>query len=105
MPSRPSTWDHAPDVAQETMGPLRFLDDPHARALLSDPGGASAPDLRALPLNWRFGFAFRFENSVGLHNEQAFRGSITRPMRPLSTLRVQGRPWTTQDSLSAGGQP
>jgi hypothetical protein len=33
-----------------------------------------------------------------------FRGSITRPARPLSTLRSQGHPWATQDSLSDGGR-
>jgi hypothetical protein len=35
----------------------------------------------------------------------SFRGSIARPARSLSTLRSQGRPWSTQDSLPAGGSP
>jgi hypothetical protein len=35
---------------------------------------------------------------------QRFRGSITRPVRSLSTLRSPGRPGTTQDSLPAAGQ-
>ena len=34
-----------------------------------------------------------------------FRGSITQPATMLSTLRSQGYPCTTQDSLPAGGQP
>jgi len=33
----------------------------------------------------------------------SFRGSITRPARSLSTLRSQGHPCTTQDSLPADG--
>ena len=32
-----------------------------------------------------------------------FRGSITRPLTSLSTLRRMGRPTTTQDSLLAAG--
>ena len=32
-----------------------------------------------------------------------FRGPIPRPACSLSTLRSQGHPWTTQDSLPAGG--
>ena len=34
-----------------------------------------------------------------------FRGSITRPASSLSTLRRDGYPTTTQDSLPGGGQP
>src|SRR5258708_40047926 len=33
----------------------------------------------------------------------SFRGSITRPLTSLSTLRRVGRPTTTQDSLLAAG--
>jgi hypothetical protein len=33
------------------------------------------------------------------------RGSITRPIRSLCTLRSRGRPRTTQHSVPAGGQP
>jgi hypothetical protein len=35
----------------------------------------------------------------------AFRGSITQPAHSLSTLRRDGRPSTTQDSLAAGAHP
>lgn len=36
--------------------------------------------------------------------KRSFRGSITRPTRSLSTLRSDGYPATTQDSLPAAGQ-
>src|SRR6202035_1258404 len=35
----------------------------------------------------------------------SFRGSITRPVSPLCTLRSRGRPRTTQHSVPVGGYP
>jgi hypothetical protein len=69
-----------------------------ARAPLSDPGETSGPGpLRPL------GAAFRSFNGVGSRTIRNFRGSITRPVHSLSTLRSPGLPGTTQDSLPAGG--
>ena len=46
------------------------------------------------------GVAFRRLKDVG-PGTSCFRGSMTRPTRSLSTLRSQGHPCTTQDSLAA----
>ncbi len=83
---------------EEMPGPPRFLGDPRARAPLSDPGGASAPD----PVR-RVGGASHQSHGVGLHEMPCFRGSITRLTRSLCTLRSRGHPSTTQHSLPAGG--
>lgn len=73
------------------------------RALLSDPGGTSVPGRCAQS---------RYSTSMLPHTNGTaaapttiFRGSITRHIHSLSTLRSQGHPWTTQDSLPGGGQP
>ena len=87
-----------PVLRLETAGPPRFLGDPHARALLSDPDGTSAPgqyDASVLPS------AFRTASAPAV---RFLRGSITRPMHSLSTLRRTDHSATTQDSLPAVGQ-
>ena len=47
----------------------------------------------------------RTSSSVPAPPMAAFRGSITRLARSLSTLRRAGHPTATQDSLPAGGWP
>jgi hypothetical protein len=67
-------------------------------ALLSDPGGTSAPGhlgASVLP-------SAIFKTSAP--TTRIFRGSITRPAHSLSTLRHQSYPVATQDSLPAAGQ-
>ena len=59
------------------------------------------PGLR--PAFRRDDVAFRHPNDVGLHDPEFFRGSITRPAHPLSTLRNAAHAVATQDSLPAGG--
>jgi hypothetical protein len=76
-------------------GSPRFLGNPCVRATLSDPGGVSAPDLRALPRSRCFDVAFRAYDDVGLRENDPFRGSITRLTHPLSTLRSHGYPCTS----------
>jgi hypothetical protein len=70
-------------------------------ALLFDPGGPDAPrPLTMHPMLPSVQLTTSAPRSV------TFRGSITRPVRSLSTLR--GSDYsddTTQDSLPAGGQP
>jgi hypothetical protein len=71
-----------------------------AHARLLDPGGIE----NARPIN-----GDSMLPSVGCGRRRLpqialFRGSITRPMHSLSTLRSRGRPNTTQDSLPAAGQ-
>ena len=46
--------------------------------------------------------AFRVYHNVGLRSLHVFRGSITRPMISLCTLRSRGRPRATQHSLPTG---
>ena len=48
------------------------------------------------------GLAFWQQQTIG-PGTMCFRGSITRPIRSLSTLRRAGRPNATQDSLPAAG--
>jgi hypothetical protein len=69
------------------------------RAPSCDPGGVVNP--RSIQGD---DGAFRREDGVGLHR-YCFRGSITRPTHSLFTLRSQGRPCTTQNSLPAGDHP
>jgi len=88
-----------PDRSVEMAGPPRFLGDLRAHALLSDPDGTSTPSPFGVPL-----LPSAILEHVGSRNS-LFRGSITRPAHSLSTLRSQGLPWTTQDSLPAGGWP
>jgi hypothetical protein len=84
---------------EEGAGPPRFLGDLRLRAPVFDPGGASAPGLfgaSVLPSVIRTTSASTIRIS---------RGSIPRPACSLSTLRSQGCPCATQDSLPAGDQP
>ena len=76
-----------PTGKKETTRSPRFLGSPCPHALLSDPGGATAP--------WSHRYcrvAFRHPDDVGLHEREPFRGSITRPTGSLSTLRSHGHP-------------
>ena len=71
---------------------------PYARALLSDPDGTSAPGhYNASVQPSAFGTA-------SAPAVRFLRGSITRPMHSLSTLRRVDYSTTTQDSLPAVGQ-
>jgi hypothetical protein len=75
--------------------------EPHcAHALLLDPGGIE----HARPIAAaRRGLPYKCGRRR-LPRLALFRGSITRPMHSLSTLRSAGHPSTTQDSLPAVGQ-
>ena len=81
----------------ETTRPPRFLGHP----LHICPALRPRPGLRAKP--------FRHVGAApAIYTTKApaitfFRGSITRLLRSLSTLRPQGRPRPTQDSLPAAG--
>jgi hypothetical protein len=84
----------------------RQQDLPSSRQILSmqallpsDPGGTGAPGHSAsamLP---------SASDTASAPTTSEFRGSITRPASSLSTLRSDGYPSTTQDSLPGGGQP
>ena len=84
--------------AMETASPPRFLDHPlricpalrprsgrHAKPYFRHAGAAPALSTAKAPTS------------------NLFRGSITRLLRSLSTLRRQGRPCPAQDSLPAAG--
>lgn len=81
------TWFPSPLLlSAETAGSPRFLKTPCARALLYDPGGtlwSGHCDLRVLSSARRTSST----PTVG-----CLRGSITRPIHSLSTLRRVGRP-------------
>jgi hypothetical protein len=86
-------------LREEGAGSPRFLGNLHIRAPVFDPGGAPAPGLlvaSVLPSVTITTSASTSRNS---------RDSIPRPACSLSTLRSQGRPCTTQDSLPVGDQP
>ena len=73
--------------------------EPHCgHALLFDPDGTVC----ARPLR-RDDAAFRGHDGVGSRDSKFFRGSITRPVHSLSTLRSPDYSRTTQDSLPAVG--
>jgi len=101
---RPRAWSCSPGIPtrllkMETTGLPRFLESPHAdMPCSSDPGGTFMPGQTR-----HVGAAFRSFKGVGSHATY-FRGSITRPIRSLSTLRRRGHPSSTQDSLPAAGQ-
>ena len=87
-------------LTMETSGSLRFLGNPGGHCPRSStPAGSgrlSGPRVSCLtrpPLTSRTRAPRVFH----------FRGSITRPLTSLSTLRRMGRPTTTQDSLLAAG--
>ena len=66
-------------------------------ALLSDPGRAGVPSRFGTPV---LSPLYRRRRP---QQEITFRGSITRLLRSLSTLRRRGRPRPAQDSLPAAG--
>jgi len=81
----------------------RQQDLPSSRQILSihallpsDPGGTGAPGHSALAILPSAG------DTTSAPTSSEFRGSITRPASWLSTLRSDGYPSTTQDSLPAG---
>src|SRR5208337_2361705 len=84
----------------ETSGSLRFLGNPGGHCPCSStPAGSgrlSGPRVSCLtrppPVS-----------TTKAPSVLYFRGSITRPLTSLSTLRRMGRPTTTQDSLLAAG--
>ena len=84
----------------ETSGSLRFLGNPGGHCPCSStPAGSgrlSGPRVSCLT---RPPPVSTTKAPSGLY----FRGSITRPLTSLSTLRRMGRPTTTQDSLLAAG--
>ena len=102
---RPGGFGWAPPKASclemETTGSPTFLGNPGVHMPCSKtPVGSSTPDrLRRLDTAFRTECGRRRLPQIAL-----FRGSITRPMHSLSTLRSAGRPNTTQDSLPAAGQ-
>ena len=87
-------------LTMETSGPLRFLGNPGGHCPCSStPAGSgrlSGPRVSCLT---RPPPVSTTKAPSGLY----FRGSITRPLTSLSTLRRMGRPTTTQDSLRAAG--
>ena len=87
-------------LTMETSGSLRFLGNPGGHCPCSStPAGSGRPSgpwvscLTRPPLTSRTRAPSVF----------SFRGSITRPLTWLSTLRRMGRPTTTQDSFLAAG--
>ena len=87
-------------ISMETSGSLRFPGNPGGHCPCSStPAGSgrlSGPRVSCLT---RPPPVSRTKAPRGLY----FRGSITRPLIWLSTLRRMGRPTTTQDSLLAAG--
>ena len=97
-PVESSRPDHEDDLVQGSRGSLAafasFQCLSPAQVAVSPPRGAMDA-------------AFRQNDCVGFHDGQYFRGSITRPVRSLSTLRSfpsrsPGRT-ATQDSLASWG--
>jgi hypothetical protein len=83
----------------EAKGPPRFLGNPRERALFSDPGGI----VDARPLR-RHDAAFRRLKHVGSRGNNHFEAQSHGPFTRCLTLRSEGCPVTTQDSLPAAGQ-
>jgi hypothetical protein len=89
-----------PDFPLETTGSPTFLGNPNVPMPCSPtPAGPIAPDhsqcVDAAPAKTKTKAPARINS---------FRGSITRLQHSLSTLRREGCPSTTQDSLPAAGQ-
>ncbi len=102
--SRGSTWSFGCRYSRrqsttETIGSLRFPSDPHVPTPCSRTpvgpttpghcGGSTRPPLVA---------------TTKAPAKRVFRGSIARHWDSLSTLRREGHPSATQDSLPAAGQ-
>ena len=81
----------------ETTRPPRFLGHP----LRICPALGPRPGRRAKPS--RHAGAAPAHSTTKAPTRSNFRGSITRLLRSLSTLRPRGRPRPTQDSLPAAG--
>jgi hypothetical protein len=97
-------WDPRALVIEDEYGigaslfPAAFT---RVRSLLTHAGVA----FRSVPLSRRLaarGYCLPLLRRRRLPQPRFLRGSITRPIRSLSTLRRVGRPTTTQDSLPAG---
>ena len=101
---RPGFW--SPGSPTGFFSGRRKQDLPSSRQILSihalltsDPGGTGAPGHSALAI------LPSAPGTASAPTTSQFRGSITRPATSLSTLRSDGCPITTQDSLPAGGHP
>jgi hypothetical protein len=82
-------------------GSPRFLGNPFANMLCS-----STPADRMHPATTTHSVLPSVRLTTSAPRSVTFRGSITRPVRSLSTLRGSDySDHTTQDSLPAGGQP
>ena len=82
----------------EVTGSPRFLANPCGMPRSQSP---ASPSSQAIT-----GFGFRLPLQVGRRRSHCvFRSSLARPTHSLSTLRSQGCPWSTQDSLPVGGHP
>ncbi len=86
-----------PDSKTEATGPPRFLGDP---AMDVPCSSTPAGPLRSATTALRWCLP-PFQRRR-LPREPKFRGSITRPIHSLSTLRRMGYPTATQDSLPDG---
>src|SRR5271166_824132 len=87
-------------LTMETSGSLRFLGNPGGHCPCSSTpvgsGRLSGPRVSCLTRPPAV-------STTKAPSVLYFRGSITRPLTSLSTLRRMGRPTTTQDSLLAAG--
>jgi hypothetical protein len=88
-------------VSVEATGSPRFLGSPCSRAVPSDPAGPTCPRSDPVLRSRQVSAAFRYANTVGPRTGH-FRGSITRPIRSLSTLRGPGRPGSFHARLATG---
>jgi hypothetical protein len=87
-------------LTTETRRPPRFLAAPHAcMPRASPPAGPLIPGHTGKRYCLPCGKLRRLPRRI------SFRGSITRPIGSLCTLRSRGRPRSTQHSVPAGGQP
>lgn len=87
-----------PGIGAETSGSPRFLGIPrYARPALRPRR------VETLLAQTGVSHGRRCQITRRLPQQSGSRGSITRPMHSLSTLRGAGHPYATQDSLPAGG--
>ena len=85
----------------ETTGSPRFLVDPMCRCFALRPRWS----LHASPT---YGVSVLLPNiftPATIHDQFCFRGSMTRPVHSLCTLRRRSHPRSTQHSVPAGGYP
>ena len=94
-------WSRAGMLYAETVGPPRFLENPHADIPPSkDPGGPVTPCCSGVPM-----LPSAKPTASAPATNLCFRGSITRTARSLCTLRRPGHPDATQHSVPAGSKP